>query len=84
MDQLVGKLSSKPKIDNGVLYIAGFKLTPEGDCCANCYVAGSDALRDATITAVETINSSPEMQALDRTATDSYEVSESWDAPHAN
>jgi len=78
MHRLINQFSTNPRILHGNLYVAGFKLTPEGDCCASCYiqhVSGAEALYDAMIFEVETIDSSPEMQAQD---TDTDCVSESW------
>ncbi len=79
MIELIGQKTDSVFYDGENIYLAGFKLTPKGDCCAHCYiqhVSGSEALENAEIYEVESIDSTPAMQAEDRD--DSCDVSESW------
>jgi hypothetical protein len=76
---LVGETIVDVRYDKGDLYFnlsSGecIKLTPEGDCCASCYIqhiSGTDALKNkgsnwlVKIASVEDIESEPSQEELD-------------------
>ena len=80
LEKLVGVKVRRATIHAGDVFLdtdAGvYVLVPEGDCCAHCFiehVEGAEFLQDATITAVQDVESGAVYQASDENGQEAVE-----------